>query len=112
MLAPGERLRVAHAWQWVNEVDELQGEMRAGRVFHGFSEGELQWPAPFRWRRGAVAGDFTDPQRLAASYVLRKKGDGERVPSYTDRILFHSLADVRGNLTLLAYELCDTITGG
>lgn len=57
--------------------------MRAGRVFHGFSEGELQWPAPFRWRRGAVAGDFTDPQRLAASYVLRKKGDGERVPSYT-----------------------------
>jgi hypothetical protein len=33
------------------------------------------------------------------------------VPSYTDRILFHSLADVRTSLSLLAYELCDTLTG-
>jgi hypothetical protein len=35
----------------------------------------------------------------------------QRVPSYTDRILFHSLADVRGSLSLVAYELCDALTG-
>ena len=39
-----------------------------------------------------------------------KKNDGERCPSYTDRILFHSLSDTRPNLTLLAYEMNDTIT--
>jgi len=33
------------------------------------------------------------------------------VPSYTDRILFHSLADVRTSLSLLAYEMCDAVTG-
>ncbi len=76
---------MAHAWQWVNDVDELQTEMTAGRAFHGFSEGEIAFPPSFRWRRGAVAGDFTDPARLAASYVLQKSGDGQRVPSYTVR---------------------------
>ena len=113
--------RVAHAWAWVKELDELQCEMKvrrgreggreggredvlppylvtiqtftyipplrllslpplllqAGRVFSGFSEGEIAFPPSFRWRRGAVAGDFTDTERLAASYVLQKKGDGQ-----------------------------------
>jgi len=50
---------------------------QAGRVFSGFSEGEIAFPPSFRWRRGAVAGDFTDRERLAASYVLQKKGDGQ-----------------------------------
>lgn len=50
-------------------------------------------------------------ESLHASYSTRKKGDGKRVPSYTDRILYHSLADARPNLQLLHYSLCDTITG-
>ena len=50
-------------------------------------------------------------ERLCASYVLQKKGDGERVPSYTDRILFHSMRDVERQLHLVAYQMCDAITG-
>lgn len=50
-------------------------------------------------------------ERLRVAYVLRKKGDGERVPSYTDRILFHSLPDVRAQLQLLAYQMCDSLRG-
>jgi hypothetical protein len=50
---------------------------QAGRVFSGFSEGEIAFPPSFRWRRGAIAGDFTDEEMLAASYVLQKKGDGQ-----------------------------------
>ncbi len=43
--------------------------------------------------------------------MLRKKGDGERIPSYTDRVLFHSLSDVRHQLHLLAYQMCDGLRG-
>lgn len=50
-------------------------------------------------------------ETLHASYSTRKKGDGKRVPSYTDRILYHSLADVRSGLQLLNYSMCDAITG-
>ena len=49
--------------------------------------------------------------RLRGAYVLRKKGDGERIPSYTDRVLFHSLPDVRHQLHLLAYQMCDGLRG-
>lgn len=36
---------------------------------------------------------------------------GERIPSYTDRILFHALPDKKCDITPLAYELCDEMTG-
>ena len=99
-------------WSWVNDYDELLLEMRAGHVFADFSEGPITFPPPFRWRVGKHAGDYTsvrfaldDPpavfmlkdltykhhlthqeERLRAAYVLRKKGDGERIPSYTVRL--------------------------
>jgi len=48
---------------------------------------------------------------LKAAYSIRKKNDGKRVPSYTDRILYHSMKDVAGRLHLLRYGLCEAITG-
>jgi hypothetical protein len=98
-------------WDWVAEYDELMLEMRAGQVFAGFAEGPLTFPPPFRWRRGGNAGNFTKDEQVAGAYVLMKKGDGERVPSYTDRILFHSLPDVSQNLHLVAYQMCDHVKG-
>jgi len=98
-------------WDWVAEYDELMLEMRAGQVFAGFVEGPLAFPPPFRWRRGGNAGSFTKDERVAGAYMLMKKGDGERVPSYTDRVLFHSLPDVQQNLHLVAYQMCDHVRG-
>lgn len=48
---------------------------------------------------------------LQSSYTTHKKSDGVRVPSYTDRILFHSLPGVRAKVHLLHYGMCDQILG-
>ncbi len=101
----------ASVWNWVPEHDELKLEMRAGQVFAGFLEGPLAFPPPFRWRRGGNGGNFTNEERLAGAYVLMKKGDGERVPSYTDRVLYHSLPDVQHQLQLVTYQMCDHVRG-
>ena len=101
----------ASLWSWVSDYDELKIEMHRGHVFVGFTEGPILFPPPFRWRRGGNAGDFTSVEKMAAAYVLKKKGDGERVPSYTDRILFHSLADVQDQLELVTYQMCDHVRG-
>jgi len=98
-------------WGWVEEDDELRREIRTGQAFADFREGPLTFPPSFRWRRGGCAGDFSDAKRMADAYVLVKKGDGERVPSYTDRILFHSLSDVRCYLRLIAYRMCEHVRG-
>ena len=36
---------------------------------------------------------------------------GERIPSYTDRILYHALPGKEGDITPLAYQLCDQMIG-
>jgi hypothetical protein len=101
----------ASLWDWIAEYDELTIEMRAGQIFAGFAEGQLTFPPSFRWRCGGDAGDFLDEDRMASAYVLKKKGDGERVPSYTDRILFHSLPDVQEQLHLQTYQMADHVRG-
>lgn len=46
-----------------------------------------------------------------STYKKEKGGGGVRVPSYTDRVLYHSLPDSRHHLHLLHYTLCDAVTG-
>jgi len=53
---------------------------------------------------------------LAQAYSTKKKSDGwssdgRRCPSYTDRVLYHSLPDNKSDLLLQHYALCDTVTG-
>lgn len=57
------------------KFDELHGEMAKGNVFYNFQEGELTFAPTFKVVRGTPGFDY---QRL-------------RIPSYCDRILWHSL---------------------
>lgn len=52
------------------------------------------------------------PSNLRESFNLVRKQIDPRVlrpPSYTDRILFHSLPDQESRLTVQAYDLCDQL---
>lgn len=57
-------------------------------------------------RRTDVPRSTTVQQSIEAGLKL-----GERIPSYTDRILYHSLPDKEVDIVPLAYQLCDTMTG-
>ena len=46
---------------------------------------------------------------VAFRYAHRQ-GKGLRVPSYTDRVLHHSLPDVKDRLKCIDYYLCDQLT--
>ena len=54
-------------------LDQLSGEMKAGRVFVGFREGNIQFDPTYKY----------DPQ--STTYDSSEK---MRVPSWTDRILY------------------------
>lgn len=72
--------------------DELGREMAAENVFGGFTEGKLSFPPTFKVQRGK-----TEPE-----YQLL------RVPSYCDRILWHSLPLHQKHVKLREYGcVCD-----
>jgi len=60
----------------------------AGLMFYGFREARIRFPPTYRWQKGAVVEDYGDMVDLARAYTADK-----RIPSWTDRILVHSLAD-------------------
>ncbi|CAH8606416.1 unnamed protein product [Dicrocoelium dendriticum] len=72
--------------------DELHLSRSAGRVFQGFDEGKIKFPPTFKLDPNSDAYDTSDKQR---------------VPSYTDRILF--LAHRKGEVTCLHYDSIRTI---
>ena len=90
-----------------------------GTVLSGFKEHAISFPPSFRRQRGPRGDclDYTDLKRLRDTYTTmlkRKSGKGPgklRVPSYTDRILVHSLPDLEDEISLQAYELCDVLWG-
>ena len=106
---------LARCWRWVRQHDELSCIMRDGLALHGFREGRLCFPPSFRWIKGARA-DYGKEGAAAfdGCYTLRKKSEGAkglRPPSYTDRVLVHSLPDLAGDVAIDEYDICDAITG-
>ncbi|CAN0310178.1 unnamed protein product, partial [Phaeothamnion confervicola] len=57
---------------------------------------------------GAVGGGVSSKAAAAAD---KKVAKGLRPPSWTDRILTHSLADKQSRLVAGPYELCDAVLG-
>jgi hypothetical protein len=68
--------------------DELRGERELGNAFASFSEGPLAFPPTFKVVRGAPTSSY---QML-------------RLPSYCDRIMWHSLPRHARQLTLIEYS--------
>lgn len=74
-------------YEELSRFDELRREMKAENVFGGFEEGKLSFPPTFKVVRGRRGNEY---QRV-------------RVPSYCDRILWHSLPLHRKNVKLREY---------
>lgn len=84
-----------------------------------FEESRIRFPPSYRRKRGAEGdcGDYTDTARVSGAFTTQIAAEGEaqatgvRPPSYTDRILAHSLEDRTGFLRRGPYELCDAVRG-
>lgn len=105
-------------WKWVYEVDELSLSRRAGVALSGFREGPPTFPPTFKFNPGRSVEDYTNVSDLRYAYYIDKcarkatGGSGEsRPPSWTDRVLYHSLPGMEGMLELEAYDMCDAIVG-
>eukprot|EP00123_Amoebidium_parasiticum_P014341 comp22454_c0_seq1/m.33748 comp22454_c0_seq1/g.33748 ORF comp22454_c0_seq1/g.33748 comp22454_c0_seq1/m.33748 type:complete len:706 (-) comp22454_c0_seq1:235-2352(-) len=75
------------------KCDELQQEMAAGRVFSGFTEGEIKFRPTFK---------VTVGEKL----VYQQK----RIPAYCDRVVWHSLPGVAHRVKQLAYDSMEEFT--
>jgi hypothetical protein len=68
--------------------DELRGERELGNAFASFSEGPLKFPPTFKVVRGLPTSSYQ---------ILR-------LPSYCDRIMWHSLPRHARHITLVEYS--------
>jgi hypothetical protein len=101
------------AWSRVLAHDELLKCMHNNQVFAGFSEEAIRFPPSYRRMRGLEGdcGDYCDQTVLEGAYSTAVKGAGARVPSYTDRILLHSLTDLQHKIKCSRGPAVDGSTG-
>ena len=113
----------AHSWEnkvlpsWQNIVqsfkklvhdhDELSYAMSRRELFVGFIEHPISHPPTFRRTRGV---HFTQGMQPQEAYSISVR-DTTRMPSYTDRILAHSLPDCSKNLNCISYTSCEAVVG-
>uniref|UniRef100_A0A0D9X9Y8 Inositol polyphosphate-related phosphatase domain-containing protein n=1 Tax=Leersia perrieri TaxID=77586 RepID=A0A0D9X9Y8_9ORYZ len=95
------------SFDWLRERDQLQAEMRAGRVFQGMREGVIRFPPTYKF------------QRHLAGLAGYDSGEKKRIPAWCDRILYR---DSRAVLTaecslecpvvakITSYEACMNVT--
>lgn len=106
-----ERIDEKFIWEDVLLHDELKSWMDAAQIFYGFREGRIAFPPSYRRKRGMSLkpdAKWTLPE-LAKQYTTTIKGAGDRVPSYTDRILFASQRDLTSRLKCSLYTLCEEV---
>ena len=129
------------AWSFFCELDELGKSLASKFVFYGFRELPIYFPPTYRRSRKIDGGDYSSVDFLLQAFTTRvykvtekekddirstiestavnpvfaaenieEKGTS-RVPSYTDRILVHSIRDRKTDLQLKAYESYDCVLG-
>ncbi|KAF0688271.1 Aste57867_20141 [Aphanomyces stellatus] len=93
------------------EHDELKRSMDDGTVFYDFDEARISFAPTYR----RVLGTTMDPtlswtvDQVAQLYTT-SLGDGKvRVPSFTDRILYHSLPGLRDRLACVQYSSAEFV---
>lgn len=103
----------------MQENDQLTASRREGHVFTGWEEEAVQWPPTYK-RKEDAEGEVTDAadlEQLSSCFVTRleSKEEGElgveRTPSFTDRILWHSLPDMTDACKCEEYGSCERVTG-
>jgi hypothetical protein len=95
-------------WQEIMEHDELSNSISAGTSFSNFTEARIKF-APSYQRHDGPQGTVTndgDMDDMREAFALQNKKDGkERVPSYTDRILVHSLESMKSRIQCKDYYI-------
>ncbi|RMX63063.1 hypothetical protein DD238_006196 [Peronospora effusa] len=94
----------------VEEHDELYQLCRSQQIFHGFKENEIAFFPTFRRIRGQALRQPLDAVMFQQNYSLVATHGGYRVPSYTDRVLYSSLAGTEESLRCLSYNSCEAVT--
>ncbi|EQC40982.1 hypothetical protein SDRG_02044 [Saprolegnia diclina VS20] len=95
------------AWAHVLDHDELRAVLQQRLAFAGFAEAPVTFPPTFRRIRGT---SLLTAAKISDSFSLHvANGGGVRVPSYTDRILFHSLPDLIPNLRCSGYQSHESV---
>ncbi|XP_008811418.2 type I inositol polyphosphate 5-phosphatase 13-like isoform X1 [Phoenix dactylifera] len=94
-------------FDWLRERDQLQAEMRAGRVFQGLREGEIKFPPTYKF------------ERLQAGLSAYDSSEKKRIPAWCDRILYrdsHSVSGAQCSLespvvsSISLYDSCMDVT--
>lgn len=101
------------AWEAVLAHDELRHLMNQSHVFYGFEEPRIAFDPTFRRvrQRGLPANSHhLTAEELATYYTTAIDGRGQRVPSYTDRILHFSQPDMRLRLQCSQYTSAEDVT--
>ncbi|KAF0688273.1 Aste57867_20143 [Aphanomyces stellatus] len=99
------------SWNTLLEHDELKRSMDDGIVFHDFDEARISFAPTYR----RVLGTMLDlshawtADQLTRLYTTSLGEHKVRVPSYTDRILFHSLPDLRDRFACVHYTSAEFI---
>ena len=97
-----ERIKVSD-YSGLMKYDQLKSQQTHGNVFYDFKEGEINFPPSYRYKRGS-RDDYV--------YIKYKTtGNVHNVPSYCDRVLLHSLPQLKqtqtGYFCNLAYKASD-----
>ncbi|CAK4862576.1 unnamed protein product [Aphanomyces euteiches] len=99
------------SWKTLMEHDELKCSMEHGEIFHEFEEARIAFAPTFRRVVGKMLhlqSQWTLHQVAQVYTTVVNKGE-TRVPSYTDRILFHSLPGLRDRLACVQYTSAECI---
>ncbi|KAJ0411471.1 hypothetical protein ATCC90586_008520 [Pythium insidiosum] len=104
----------ATRWEDVLRHDELRHLLSSSEVFFGFAEPAISFDPTFRRIRGRSLPSARDSAlsvaELSEFYTTALDGRGERVPSYTDRILHYSQPDMRTKLRCSLYTAVERVT--
>ncbi|KAH9128060.1 hypothetical protein LEN26_007286 [Aphanomyces euteiches] len=100
-------------WKTLMDHDELRRSMEDGVIFHDFDEARISFPPTYRRVLGKMLDTSAVNQwtpALVSELYTTVLGDSKvRVPSYTDRILFHSLPGLRGQMNCVQYTSAEFI---
>jgi hypothetical protein len=125
--------KVSNLWKECTKNDELVHEISRGNVFCGFYEPPITFAPTYKRKVGKGphclhGGDYCDKNIMFDAFsntegMLKMDGtidplpnDKEksikikknmRPPSYTDRIVFHSLPDRASRLAVQSYDVCE-----
>lgn len=114
MVSTAMSTRDEEDWKHLLQHDELSTAREASQIFTGWQEAPIRFPPTYRRRQGpdGLCKDFADPVQIKNAYSTEVEKRGTvtlRTPSYTDRILWHTLPACQDSCLCTNYSQEETI---